>query len=379
MNDRGKNKKIRSPKEIEQLFSVLRIVIAIAIALLFAFFVIFLISDDPWGSIYNFICGPFTTMRRFGEIISKFIPLLFTGAAVCFIFSANQTNMAVEGGFTVGALGATIAAVYLPISNSVLHIAVSCLLGAVFGMIACWVPAFMYVKFDSKPIVSSLMMNYICMYIATGLINHGMRDNSAGYNASAKFAATAQLPRILGGTTVHAGLIIGLFVIVFSYFYLYRSKWGYEIRVVGRNMDFARYSGMPINAILFSSQLIGGFLAGLGGAVEVLGMYNRFQYSGNTGLGFDGIMVGIMAAYNPKAVPLAAFFYAYVKVGASILARSSDIPVELVSIIQALIIMMVVAERFLDKQKRNMMVKTAERSLALKEEIDHRKEGAIHG
>ncbi len=66
------------------------------------------------------------------------------------------------------------------------------------------------------------------------------------------------------------------------------------------------------------SQLIGGFLAGVGGAVEVLSMYTRFQYSGNTGLGFDGIMVGIMAGYNPKLVPLAAFFYAYVKEGAAI-------------------------------------------------------------
>ena len=88
-----------------------------------------------------------------------------------------------------------------------------------------------------------------------------------------------------------------------------------------------------------------------------------FQYSGNTGLGFDGIMVGIMASYNPKLVPLAAFFYAYVKEGAAILARATDIPVELVSIIQAIIIMLVVAERFLYKQKHRMMVKAAEKEL----------------
>jgi len=374
MSDPKKAKKIRTPKEIESLFSVLRIIIAIAIAMSFAFLMILLISKDPGGSIYNFVVGPFTTLRRFGEIVSKAIPLLFTGAAVCFIFSANQTNMAVEGGFTVGALGATIVAVYFHFSNSVLHISAALLMGGLFGMLACLIPAWMYVKFNSKPIVSSLMVNYICMYIAIGLINHSMRDNSAGYNASAKFAATAQLPKIVGGTTIHVGLIIGAVVMVLSYFYLYRSRYGYEIRVVGRNMDFARYSGMPIKRILMSSQLIGGFLAGIGGAVEVLGMYTRFQYASNTGLGFDGIMVGIMAAYNPKAVPLAAFFYAYVKEGAAILARSSDIPVELVSIIQAIIIMMVVAERFLYKQKHRMMVKAAERRLAI---LEGEKKGAV--
>ena len=113
------------------------------------------------------------------------------------------------------------------------------------------------------------------------------------------------------------------------------------------------------------SQLIGGFLAGLGGAVEMLGMYTRFQYTANTGLGFDGIMVGIMAAYNPKLVPFAAFFYAYIKEGAAIMARSTDIPVELVSIIQAIIIMLVVAERFLYKQKHRMIIRAAEKRLAM--------------
>jgi len=377
VSDATKTKKIRTPKEIEQIFNVLRIAIAIAIAMLFAFMMILLISKNPGESIYSFICGPFTTLRRVGEITSKFIPLLFTGAAACFIFAANQTNMAIEGGFTLGALGATIVAVYIHVPNSFVHILIACLVGGLFGVFACLIPAFMYVRFNSKPIVSSLMMNYICMYIAIGLINHSMRDNSAGYNASAKFDATAMLPNIIGGTTVHAGLIIGLLVIVFSYYYLYRSRRGYEMRMVGMNADFARYAGMPINRILYSSQIIGGFLAGLGGAVEVLGMYNRFQYASNTGLGFDGIMVGIMAANNPQAVPLAAFFYAYVKEGAAILARTSDIPVELVSIIQAIIIMMVVAERFLYKQKHHMMVKAAERRLTLQEAKP--KEGAIHG
>ena len=133
----SKNPKIRTAKEIEQIFNVLRVVMAIIIALLFAFLVILLVSDDPMGSISSFIVGPLTTFRRFGEVVSK----LFTGAAVCFIFSANQTNMAVEGGFTVGALGATIIAVYVHPGNSILHIALCCIAGGVFGMIAAAIPA----------------------------------------------------------------------------------------------------------------------------------------------------------------------------------------------------------------------------------------------
>ena len=104
----------------------------------------------------------------------------------------------------------------------------------------------MYVKFNAKPVVSSLMMNYVCMYIALGLINHPMRDNNAGFNASATFDTTAQIPKLIARTDIHAGLIIGLVVIVFSYIYLYRSQNGYEIRVVGKNTDFATYCGMPV-------------------------------------------------------------------------------------------------------------------------------------
>lgn len=356
-------KKIRTPKEIEQIFNVLRVVLAVLIAMLIAFLVIMMVSDEPMNAIGSFITGPFSTMRRFGETISKMIPLLFTGAAVCFIFSANQINVAVEGAFTLGALGATIIAVYVPIGNSFFHILLCCIVAGVFGAITCFIPAFMYIRFRSKPVVSSIMLNYVCMYIAMGLINHSMRDNTAGYNASKSFNPTAIIPNIVARTPIHAGLFIGIAVIIVSYFYLYRSKNGYEIRTVGKNSSFAVYSGIPVNKVLMKSQIIGGIIAGVGGAVEVLGMYTRFQYAGNTGLGFDGIMVGIMAAYNPKLIPVAAFFYAYVKEGSAILARTSDIPIELANIIQAIIMMLVVAERFLFKYKHKAMVKAAEKQL----------------
>lgn len=364
------NKKLRTPKDVENIFSALRLLIAISVALVFAFIVIFAISEDPIDSISSFIFGPFKTVRRMGEIVSKATPLLFTGAAVCFIFSANQTNMAVEGGFTVGALGATIAAVYFPITNPVVHVLVCLVMGGLFGMIACAIPAFLYIKFNAKPIVSSLMTNYICMYFAVGLINHPMRDNESGFNASKKFAESAILPKLVAKTDIHLGIIIGLVIVAFAYFYLYRSQKGYEIRVVGQNADFAKYSGMPVKKIVWSSQLIGGFLAGMGGAVEMLGMYNRFQYASNTGLGFDGIMVGIMSGYNPIFVVPSAMFYAYIKEGAAILARVTDIPIELVSIIQAIIMMLVVAERFLYKQKHKMMVQAAEEQLKAQNEAE---------
>ncbi len=368
MLDIKKNKHYRTAKEIEQKFHFLRLLLAIGIALSVAMIIIVLISDDPFNAIYSFVVGPLTTVRRMGNIVEMMTPLLFTGVGVCMIFSANQVNMAVEGGFLLGALGATIVATTLELPVGIHHGA-ALLLGGFFGMAACAVPAYLHVKFGAKPVVSSIMVNWTCLYIALGVINHILRDPEAGYLCSFKFAETVRLPKLLDGTNIHFGIIIGLVVVIIGYLYLYRSKSGYEIRVVGKNVDFASYTGIPVNKVLMKAQLIGGFLAGLGGAVEVLGMYKRFQYQGQTGHGFDGILVGIIAGYNPKLVPLAVLFLAYVRVGADVMQRSSDIPIELVNIIQAIIIMLVVAERFLHKMKHKQLVEAAQFELAAKEGV----------
>jgi simple sugar transport system permease protein len=358
------NKKLTA-KEIEKNYNFLRMLLAVGIALGIAVLIILLISKKPFEAIYSFVIGPLTTVRRVGNVIETMTPLLFTGVGVCFIFSANQTNMAVEGGFLVGALGATIAATCLNLPPFLHHVT-AFLLGGIFGMAACSVPAFLYVKYKARPVVSSIMVNWICLYITLGIINHVLLDTQVGYLASHRLSESSRLPKLLSGTNIHLGIFVGFLVAFAGYLYLYKSKSGYEIRTIGKNMDFAVYSGIPVNRVLMKAQLIGGFLAGLGGAVEILGMYRRFQYQGQTGHGFNGILVGIISAYNPKIVPLAALFLAYVQVGADVMQRSSDIPIELVNIIQAIIIMLVVAERFLHKMKQKRLLRAAQGELSVK-------------
>lgn len=357
---------MNSKKNIEKQFQVYRTLLAIAIALAVAFVFIIIISDDPLTSIKSFLLGPVSSKRKIGNIIEMATPLLFTGVGVCMIFSANQTNMAVEGGFFMGAVMATAAATVLKLPAG-LHLAVCLLVGGITGAAVCMVPAGLYVKFEAKPVVSSIMVNNACLYFGLAIINHILRDPAAGYLASFKFAKTAKMPKILPGTNVHLGIIIGIIVVIGGFLYLYRSKGGYEIRTVGKNTEFARYSGLHVNKVIIRAQLIGGFLAGLGGAVEVLGMYNRFQYQGLTNHGFDGIMIGIMAGYNPRLIPVTALFLAYIRVGADAMQRTSDVPIELVSIITAIIVMLIVAERFLYKLKHKRMVAAAKEEVERKE------------
>lgn len=354
-------------KNIEKRFQVLRTLLAIGIAIIVAFIIICFISEDPLETIRNFVIGPLETKRKIGNIITNLTPMLFVGTGVCLIFSANQTNMAVEGGFFVGAMLATVAATCLHLPTGI-HTVVCLIAGGVAGAAACAIPAFLFVRYNAKPVVSSIMVNNMCLYVGLFVINHLVRDPGAGFLASYKFDETSRIAEMIPGTGIHYGVLIGIVVLVGGYLYLNKSKAGYEIRTVGRNVDFARYSGINVNKVITKAQLLGGFLAGMGGAVEVLGMYKRFQYQALTNHGFDGIMIGIMASYNPKLLPLAGLFLAYIRVGADCMQRSSDVPVELANIMISVIVIMIVAERFLYKMKHKRIVAAAQKELEGKAE-----------
>ena len=126
---------------------------------------------------------------------------------------------------------------------------------------------------------------------------------------------------------------------------------------------------MKIVKITLIAQLIGGFLAGVGGSVEILGMYNRFQWETLTNHGFDGVLVATLARKNPILIPITSFFLAYMRIGADLASRSSDIPVEFVSIVQGIVLLLVGAQLFLDSIKRKEIVKNSEKEFKTKEAL----------
>lgn len=354
-------------RKIEQRFQIIRMLVAVAIALAIAFGFICFVSETPLETMGNFLFGPFQTVRRLGNIVEMTIPLLFTGVSVSIMYSCNQINMASEGSFFLGGVAAAYIAVTFALPQGI-HPLFCIIGGGVIGALVCGVPAVLYVKKGALPVVSSLMMNYVALYLGLLIINYVIRDAQAGYLCSYQFAKTALLPKLFSKTNIHFGLLIAAVVLVVGYLYLYKSKWGYCIRIIGKNPNFAKYSGMNVMATILGCQLVGGFIAGMGGAVEQLGMYKRFQYQALSNHGFDGVLIAILAHYNPKFVAPAAVFLAYIRVGADIMARSSDVPVEIVYIIQAIIIVFVAAERFLNGWKHREIVKASRRELAMKGE-----------
>lgn len=337
-------------KSQDRTFTVIRMLVSVGIALALAFVVILLISKDPANALRQFLIMPASTLRNFGNVIELSIPFIFTGLSVCVMYQAHQFTMISEGSFFFGGIIATAFVLNVALPAGI-HPLVAILVGGLAGSLGGLLTGIFKAKWGANEFVMSLMLNYVMLYSGVFILSRFLRDPKKGALASYAFAESAKLPVIIPGTRIHAGILIAVAMIVAVYLFLYRTRWGYAIRMTGMNQNFAHYAGISTAAVIVYSQVIGGFLAGMGGATEMMGMYVRFQWKALPGYGFDGIMVATLAQLNPAFVPAAAVLLAYIRIGADIMARNSDVPSEVVAVIQAIIIILVAASGFLSKWK----------------------------
>jgi simple sugar transport system permease protein len=341
-----------------RLLEVLRTVLAILIALAIALVAVLAVSKKPGEALGYFLLGPLNSLRHVGNVIELMIPLTFTGLSVAIMFSAKQFNLGSEGGFFFGAIVATAIAIRVPLPP-VLHPIVAILCGGAAGMIFCGFPGALKVKWGSSELVSSLMFNYVALFLGLWIINYYLRDVNAGAMVSYTFLPTAQIPRLVPGTRVSVGLLVVAAFVVLCALFMFKTRWGYQVRVTGVNESFAKYSGIRTGVVVVYSQLIGGLIAGVGGSVETLGMYTRFSWQALPGYGMDGVIVAILARNNPLYVPVAAFFLAYLRIGADLMSRYSDVQNELVSIIQGVMIILIAASSFLARYRHRLVYEEA--------------------
>ncbi len=352
---------MKETRKIEFGFEIFRIVVALAIAYGITLLCIMLISDDPFQAVYMFAVGPFTSIRRLGQLFGKFIPYLLTGAGMCFVYASNRSNLIGEGVYLMSGCLVTYVAVQLGgldhphVLFVLLLLVVGALVGALFGS----VPALLREKMNINETVVSIMMNWAMLYLATYLVKTEMYDNSITYMASKPIPQEARLTALIPRTQLHTGLFVGILAVVVTALIFYRTALGYDIRICGANPKFAKASGINMTATLILAQVMGAALAGLGGAVDILGIYDRYMWTALTNMGFDGLIVAVLSKKNPVFIPLGAFLLAYMRTGASILNYTTEIPIEFVDIMQAVIILLIAAEHFLGGFKEKLIFKAS--------------------
>ena len=358
------------------LFNLLRGLAAILLALAVAAIFIFISSEEPLTALKYLLLGPVVSFKATGNvfnttsfltILAAMIPTIFSGLAVCVMFSANQFNLAGEGAIMLGGFVGALLGIYLKL-NTGLHQVVCVLAGGLAGGLIMLIPAILKVKLGASEMVTSLMMNYVVMFVILHFLNFVFADRSKGATQTFPFLESAKIPEIVAnGTKLTWGFVIALVFVVIIALFMYRTKWGYAIRMIGINQSFAKYSGMQVGSIIILSQVIGGVLAGMGGSIEVLGRFNTFLWRELPGYGWLGITIAILAKNNPIFVPFAAFFIAYLNKGCVLMSTYSDVPSEMIDIIQAAIFLFFAAEQFLAKYRQRIVVLNAQRDLALQE------------
>lgn len=350
-----------SNKRINELFYMVKTMLAIFVAMIFAFLFIILISDEPVTAIKAFLTGPFSSMRRFGNMIEFFIPVCFTALGACVIFSIGQCSVIGEGTVFFGGLIAAWVSIKLGTGGMMSHTTSFLAASIICGLIAM-IPMYLKLKFNADLFVDSLMLNYVLLYLGTFILNYSIRDPEIGMTASYALPEEANLPVIISKTQVTTALILALIAVVLTVLFMDRTNWGYKMKMIGSNEKFSKYSGINIGALCMLSAFLGGALSGAGGAAEMLGRYERFQWLGLPGFGWDGILIATIAGFKAKNIPLAALFIAYIRTGADIMNRTSDVPSEMVIVIQSLLILMIASRGFLAKFHQKLIVRHVKNS-----------------
>lgn len=327
-------------------FEIIRIVMAFLIALAVSAVLIFMTSDMPLESLNHFLFGPMRKLKYFSNVLEMMIPLTFAGLALSIVYQSRNFSLIADGSLYIGSVVASYVAIKFVLPGG-WHPLVAIILAAIAGGAIGTLPGIIKIKWQANELVTSLMFNYILYFLGLYIINYFLRDPEASVFASYKFAPTFALPRILEGTRLHAGFIIAIIASVLAYIYIYKTRWGYELRTIGDNIEFAKYAGMNTSKVLITSQFIAGGLAGMAGAIEISGMYKRFLWDVPMSYAWDGVIIALLSKNNPKYVPFAAFFLSYLRIGADLMSRRGDVENEIIAIIQAVMILLIAGERFM--------------------------------
>ena len=326
---------------------------AILVALIIGGILIALAGGDPFASYAHIAEASFGNIGVLSDTIVKATPILLTSLACSIAFRMRLWNIGAEGQFIMGAFGASAVVLtpLLPANTSPwIFIPAMILAGMLAGALWGLIPGLLKALFNVNEIISSLMMNYIAIAWVNFFVFAVWTEG--GFQMTRQFPKPAWLPRLLDyanaipafqGLTTHLGFVLGIIAAIVLWFVIFRSRWGYEIRLIGDNQRAAKYAGIDITRNVILVMMLSGALAGLGGMSEVTGVVHRLQTSPvAAGYGFTGIIVAWLAKLNPLVAIIVSILF-----GALLLAGREIQPSGVPKMIQGVILVCLIASDFL--------------------------------
>ncbi len=292
---------------------------AVVVALIIGGIVIQVAGGQAWASYVHIAKAAFGSVGQFNDTLVRATPLLLVGLACALAFRMRLWNIGAEGQFMIGAWGASAIVLAPILSDSApkwLMLLTMAVAGFACGAVYAFIPGYLKARLNVNEVITTLMLNYIAMSWVLYWVFGSWSE--AGFQMSPQFSKNAWLPRLLdfssafkgfSGLTVHLGLAFGLIAAVVVYFIIYRSKWGYELRLIGDNPRAAKYAGINLLRNTVLTMMVSGGLAGLAGMSEVTGVVHRLQGAISANYGFTGIIIAWLAKLNPFAVILVSILF----------------------------------------------------------------------
>ena len=270
-------------------------------------------------------------------------PLLITGLAITLAFRAGVLNIGAEGQLLMGAAAA--AAVGLAWHGPAPLVIASVLVaGIVAGGLWAALAALLKRRFGVLEVISTLMLNFVAQYVLGWLVRGPMQEPTHAYPQSATLDVTARLPIVVPGSRLHVGFVVAVVLAGVLALVLARSAAGFRVRVVGLNPRAAASAGrIDASRVAFGAFVISGALAGLAGAMEVGGVTFALYENISPGYGFSAIAVALLARLHPLGVVATAIVFGALEAGAVAMQRDAGVPSVVVNVVEAVLILLVVA------------------------------------
>lgn len=283
--------------------------------------------------------GSFGNIRAISHTLLAATPLMFTAMSFSMAYRCGLFNLGAEGQFYIGAIMGAWMGFAVKGVPPVLHVIIVILAGALGGMAVAFIPAILKAKRGVNEVIIGIMMNYIAINVTNYLVStNGPLRFGSTLPATPMVQGTAKLAVLIPGTGLTGGFLIAIFFAVAFYLFIWKTRGGYKIRAVGDNPFAAECGGIKKVKYSIVAMLIAGALAGIGGAIEIIGIHSRFYAGFSPGYGFEGIAVGMLGSNHPFGILLSALLFGALKTGAMAMQIQAGTNSELVKILQALVI-----------------------------------------
>jgi len=324
---------------------------AMFLAMLIGALIMMATSVAPATILQSFIAmahGSVGSLHAISETLTAAIPLVLAGLGIGLAFRAGLFNIGAEGQMVVGGLAAAIASFSVTGLSIWLHLPLVLLVGLAIGAVYAAIAGLLKAATGAHEVISTIMLNLISIRLLDYMLRQPFIQKEGRSDPISKAVLeSAELPRILefldGNLRLHAGLFIMLAAVAVIYWLLFRSKLGFAFRISGENPGAARYAGIRAGLTIVMAMAIAGALAGLAGAIQVIGVLGRATPGFTAGIGFDAIAVALLGRSHPVGILLAGLLFGALEAGGRQMQVDAGVSIDMIGIMQALIIIFVAA------------------------------------